>query len=90
MGISRDCNLRGLGLDKHLIGLEFLNKLFSSLGEHGGLIHCADEIDLLTIESLRQVEHSGVETVLSKNVLLLVLSTCLQLYRKGRRASWLL
>jgi len=65
------CRLLLIGLHKHGIGLDLLNEFLGSLGEHGGLVHGAHEIDLLSIESLGQMNQSGLEAVLSNNQLLI-------------------
>jgi hypothetical protein len=54
-----------MSLDKHGVWLELFDEFLCSLGEHGGLIHRSNHIDILPIEALGQVDQGSVKAVLS-------------------------
>ena len=56
--------LRGC-LDEDLVGAELFDQFLCSLGKHGRLIAGADEVDILTIESLGKVHQGCVEAVIT-------------------------
>jgi len=60
--------LRLVRLHEHSVGLQLLNQLLSALGEHGGLVGGADEVDFLAIEALSEVNERRLEAVLSVDV----------------------
>ena len=55
-----------ISLHQDSLGLDLLNKLLSSLSQHSRLIHCANQIDILSIEALSQMNHRSFKAVLSK------------------------
>ena len=56
-----------ISLNHNGIWLNLLNKLLSSLGEHRGLISSTNKIDLLSIESLSQMNECALKAVNSKH-----------------------
>lgn len=43
------------GLDDHSVGLQFLNQLLSSVGEHSALVASSNEVDILSVEAFTQL-----------------------------------
>ena len=64
-----------VGHDHHSLRLDLLDELLSALGQHGGRVGRAHQVDLFVVEALRQVNESRLEAVDSGGVKYLSL-TC--------------
>ena len=58
-------NLLLAGLNNNCVWVNFLDQLLGSLSKHSGLIHGTNKVDILAIEAFSQMNHSGLEAVLS-------------------------
>lgn len=53
------------GLHENVVGLQFLDELLGALGEHCRLVQSSHKVDILSIESLSQMDECCVEAVVS-------------------------